>query len=76
MKEQQKWWQRKSLVSDTLLDQEIRLANLRWSQIKEDLEQVQSELVILDAKYKKVKRKNKNLRKKLKKMKQKGKKDV
>tara|TARA_R100000008_G_scaffold44960_1_gene26215 strand:- start:14381 stop:14605 length:225 start_codon:yes stop_codon:yes gene_type:complete len=69
MKEKQKWWERKSLVNDTLLDQEVKLANLRWSQIKEDLETVQLELVALDGKYNKVKKKNKKLKKQNKKLK-------
>lgn len=68
MKEKQKWWERKSIVNDTLLDQEVMLANLRWSQIKEDLETVQSELVSIDKKYKKVKKKNRKLKKKNKKL--------
>ena len=69
MKEKQKWWERKSHVNDTLLDQEVKLANLRWSQIKEDLETVQLELVALDVKYNKVKKKNKRLKKQNKKLK-------
>ena len=69
MKEKQKWWERKSLVNDTLLDQEVKLANLRWSQIKQDLETVQLELVALDGKYNKVKKKNKRLKKQNKKLK-------
>jgi hypothetical protein len=62
-----KWWERRSIMTDVLLEQELEVATLRRKQLEDEMLLLKQEAIFLKEEIKRVKKKNKKLRKKGKK---------
>ena len=62
-----KWWERRSIMRDALLEQQLELSTLRRNQLEDDVLLLKQEISLLKEKLKRVKKKNKKLKRKGKK---------
>ena len=60
----QRWWERRSIMRDTLLEQQVELSALRRKQIEDELMLVKQENIMLKQELRKVKKKIKKAKKK------------
>lgn len=62
-----KWWERRSIMRDALLEQQLELATLRRNQLEDDMILLKQEISLLKEELQRVKKKNKKLKRKGKK---------